>query len=131
MWLGRMLQASLSAISYMEKEDAMPQSHRYGRTDELPATLRRSCRQAQETFTAALSDAILAYGEGDKALRAAYAALKQKFEKRGDNWVAIPVRRTSLDGRDAAMAVRVRRPEHADQPPADRSPSVRVEPARK
>lgn len=90
MWPGRMLQASLPAISHVEKEDAMPQSHRYGHADELPGTLRRSCRQAQETFTAALSDAILAYGEGDQALRAAYAALKQKFEKCGDMWIAKP-----------------------------------------
>jgi hypothetical protein len=74
----------------MGKEDAMPQSSRYGRADELPGTLRRSCRQAQETFSAALDNTILAYGEGDKALQAAYAALKQKFEKRGDIWIARP-----------------------------------------
>jgi len=66
----------------------MPQSHRYSQADELPGTLRRSCRQAQETFTKALSDAILAYGRGDEARRAAYKALKQKFEKRGDAWIA-------------------------------------------
>ena len=47
-----------------------------------------SCHQAQETFTKALSDAILAYGKGDEARRAAYKALKQKFEKRGDAWIA-------------------------------------------
>ena len=28
------------------------------------------------------------YGEGDQAYCAAYAALKDNFEKRGDHWIA-------------------------------------------
>jgi hypothetical protein len=28
------------------------------------------------------------HGEGDDAQRAAYATLKEKFEKRGDHWIA-------------------------------------------
>jgi ChaB len=67
----------------------MPRSSRYGRT-ELPGTVQRSCHDAQVTFTEAHRDAVKAYGEGEQADRAAFAALKQKFEKRGDYWIAKP-----------------------------------------
>jgi hypothetical protein len=36
----------------------------------------------------ALDDAVRAHGAGDQAHRIAYQALKQKFEKRGDHWIA-------------------------------------------
>jgi len=65
----------------------MPKSSRYSMT-ELPGTLQRSCREAQETFLSALDDAIRTHGAGDQAHRIAYMALKQKFEKRGDHWIA-------------------------------------------
>ena len=65
----------------------MPRSRRYSMT-ELPGTLQRSCREAQETFLSALDDAIRTHGAGDQAHRIAYMALKQKFEKRGDHWIA-------------------------------------------
>ena len=65
----------------------MPKSSRYSMT-ELPGTLHRSCREAQETFLSALDDAVRAHGAGDQAHRVAYLALKQKFEKRGDHWIA-------------------------------------------
>jgi cation transport regulator ChaB len=55
---------------------------------ELPGTLQRSSREAQETFRRALDDAVRTYGAGDHAHRVAYLALKQKFEKRGDHWIA-------------------------------------------
>ena len=67
----------------------MPRSSRYGRTG-LPATVQRSCHDAQVTFTEARQDAVRAYGEGEQADRAAFDVLKQKFEKRGDHWVAKP-----------------------------------------
>lgn len=68
----------------------MPKSSRYRlpTAGELPATLRRSCPEAQAMFLRACQEAVQAYGEGDEAYRAAYAALKQKFEKRGDHWIA-------------------------------------------
>jgi hypothetical protein len=69
------------------KGGAMPQSSRYPIT-ELPGTLRCSCREAQETFLRALDDAVRTHGAGDQAHRIAYTALKQKFEKRGDHWIA-------------------------------------------
>ncbi len=65
----------------------MPKSSRYSMT-ELPGTLHRSCREAQETFLSALDDAVRAHGAGDQAHRVAYLALKQKFEKRGGHWIA-------------------------------------------
>jgi ChaB len=65
----------------------MPKSSRYSMT-ELPGTLQRSCREAQETFLSALDDAVRTHGAGDQAHRIAYLALKQKFEKRGDHWIA-------------------------------------------
>jgi hypothetical protein len=55
---------------------------------ELPGTLQRSCREAQETFRRALDEAVRAHGAGDQAHRVAYLALKQDFEKRGDHWIA-------------------------------------------
>jgi cation transport regulator ChaB len=68
----------------------MPRSSRYhlSATNELPATLQHSCKEAQEAFRKAREDAVEAYGEGDQAHLVAYRALKQKFEKRGDQWIA-------------------------------------------
>jgi ChaB len=67
----------------------MLRSHRYSRNgSELPATLRRSCQEAQDTFTAARASAVRVYGEGDQADRAAFTILKKEFEKCGDHWIA-------------------------------------------
>ena len=45
----------------------MLESRRYRRDrSELPATLRRSCQEAQDTFTTH-DNAVQAYGEGDQA----------------------------------------------------------------
>jgi hypothetical protein len=68
----------------------MPKSSRYGQAGRLPASLQRSCREAQEVFTAAHASAVQIHGEGNDAYRAAYAVLKQKFERRGDHWIAKP-----------------------------------------
>jgi hypothetical protein len=54
---------------------------------ELPSTLRRSPKEAQETFVKAHDSAAEEYGEGERAYRVAYSALKRKFEKKGDRWV--------------------------------------------
>ena len=67
----------------------MLRSRRYSRAGhELPATLRRSCQEAQDTFTRARDGAVQVYGETDQADRAAFTVLKEKFEKRGDHWIA-------------------------------------------
>jgi anti-anti-sigma factor len=54
---------------------------------EMPDTLERSSREAQQTFTRALTSAVQVYGEGDQAFRAAYVEFKRTFEKRGDHWI--------------------------------------------
>jgi cation transport regulator ChaB len=54
--------------------------------DELPSTLRRSPKKAQETWSEAHDRAVDTYGEGERAHRTAFAALKHSFEKVGDHW---------------------------------------------
>jgi len=53
---------------------------------ELPDTLKRSPAKAQRTFAKAHDAAAQEYGEGERAHRVAYAALKHSFEKVGDHW---------------------------------------------
>jgi cation transport regulator ChaB len=53
---------------------------------ELPDTLKRSPAKAQRTFAKAHDAAAEQYGEGERAHRVAYAALKHSFEKVGDRW---------------------------------------------
>ena len=55
--------------------------------DELPATLRRSPEKAQRTWIEVHDAAVEQYGEGERAHRTAFAALKHSFEKVGDRWV--------------------------------------------
>lgn len=54
--------------------------------DELPSTLRRSPKKAQDTWSEAHDSAVETYGEGERAHRTAFAALKHSFEKVGDHW---------------------------------------------
>lgn len=54
---------------------------------ELPATLKRSPVKAQRTWIEAHDSAVEEYGEGERAHRVAFAAVKYKFEKQGDRWV--------------------------------------------
>jgi cation transport regulator ChaB len=56
------------------------------RSKSLPSTLKRSPAKAQRTFAKAHDAAVDQYGEGERAHRTAYAAVKQKFEKVGDHW---------------------------------------------
>ena len=66
----------------------MPKTTRDGRPkqSELPSTLRKSPPKAQRTFTKAHDAAAEQYGEGARAHRTAYAALKRSYEKVGDHW---------------------------------------------
>jgi len=66
----------------------MPKTTRSGqpRSEELPATLKRSPAKAQRTFAKAHDAAAKEYGEGERAHRTAFAALKRGFEKVGDHW---------------------------------------------
>lgn len=54
--------------------------------DELPLTLQRSPKEAQDTWTEAHDSAVREYGEGERAHRTAYGALKHTHEKVGDHW---------------------------------------------
>ncbi len=54
--------------------------------EELPSTLRRSSAKAQKTWIKAHDSAVKTYGEGQRAHRTAFAALKHSFEKVGDHW---------------------------------------------
>ena len=56
--------------------------------DELPETLKRSSKKAQETWIKTHDSAVETYGEGERAHRTAFAAVKHSFEKKGDRWVA-------------------------------------------
>ncbi len=55
---------------------------------ELPSTLERSPKKAQRTWIEAHDSAVEEYGEGERAHRTAFAALKHSFEKVGDHWEA-------------------------------------------
>src|SRR5581483_3000887 len=63
-------------------------SGKKAKTSELPSTLRRSSAKAQRTFAEAHDAAAEQYGEGERAHRTAYAALKHTHERKGDRWVA-------------------------------------------
>ncbi len=58
--------------------------------DELPSTLQRSAEKAQETWSKAHDSAVQTYGEGERAHRTAFAALKHTHEKVGDHWEQKP-----------------------------------------
>ncbi len=54
--------------------------------DEMPSTIQRSPKRAQEVWAKAHDSAVKTYGEGERAHRTAYSALKHEFEKVGDHW---------------------------------------------
>src|SRR5215217_5291515 len=54
--------------------------------EELPSTLQRSPKKAQETWSKTHDSAVETYGEGERAHRTAFASLKHSFEKVGDHW---------------------------------------------
>lgn len=53
---------------------------------ELPSTIERSSKKAQETWIKTHDAAVETYGEGERAHRTAFASLKHSFEKVGDHW---------------------------------------------
>ncbi|MEV4313885.1 ChaB family protein [Actinocrispum sp. NPDC049592] len=54
--------------------------------ESMPSTVRRSPKHAQDTWVKAHDSAIETYGEGERAHRTAFAALKHSYEKVGDHW---------------------------------------------
>jgi cation transport regulator ChaB len=53
---------------------------------EMPSTLQRSPKKAQRTWAKAHDSAVESYGEGERAHRTAFSAVKHEFEKVGDHW---------------------------------------------
>jgi cation transport regulator ChaB len=53
---------------------------------DMPSTLKRSPKKVQETFAKAHDSAVETYGEGERAHRTAFSAVKHSFEKVGDHW---------------------------------------------
>lgn len=66
----------------------MPKTTKQGKAkkSELPDTIKRSDAKAQRTFAKAHDSAVKEYGEGRRAHRVAYGALKHTHEKVGDHW---------------------------------------------
>ncbi len=54
----------------------------------MPSTLKRSPKKAQETYAKTHDSAVEQYGEGERAHRTAFAAVKHTFERVGDHWEA-------------------------------------------
>ncbi len=74
--------------------------------DDLPSTLKRSPKHAQEIFEKTLESAEDTYGEGERARRTAFASLKHSYEKVGDHWEEKeergPSDKKAAGGRDSA-----------------------------
>ena len=69
-----------------------------------PPSLERSPGKAQRTWIEAHDSAVEQYGEGERAHRVAFAALKHSFEKVGDHW------ETKEDGRKGPSDPRAAHP---------------------
>jgi cation transport regulator ChaB len=54
--------------------------------EDMPGTLKRSSKKAQDTYAETHDSAVETYGEGERAHRTAFAAVKHSFEKVGDHW---------------------------------------------
>jgi hypothetical protein len=54
--------------------------------DDVPSTIARSDDKAVRTYKKTLESAEQTYGDGERAHRTAYAALKHSYEKVGDHW---------------------------------------------
>lgn len=64
----------------------MPAKNRSSSNTDLPSTLERSPKKAQDTWQKTHDSAVEEYGEGERAHRTAFASLKHSYEKVGDHW---------------------------------------------
>lgn len=53
----------------------------------MPATIKRSSPKAQRTWAKTHDSAVEQYGDGERAHRTAFSALKHSFEKAGGRWI--------------------------------------------
>ena len=54
---------------------------------DLPSTIARSDKHAQDIYADTHDSAVEQYGEGERAHRTAFASLKRSYKKEGDKWV--------------------------------------------
>ena len=96
----------------------MPKTTKRGtaKKSELPSTLKKSPAKAQRTFAKVHDAAAEQYGEGERAHRAAYDALKHSFEKVGDHWEAKAKKGRPTRGPAAVARIRRERPPKASTP---------------
>src|SRR4029450_8569869 len=68
----------------------MPKTTKSGKAKkaELPSTLQRSGRKAQQTFAETYDSAMAQYGDEQRSYQTAFASLKHTHEKVGDHWEA-------------------------------------------
>ena len=66
----------------------MPKTTKTGKAtkDELPSTLQRSGRKAQQTFAETYDSAMAQYDDERRSYQTAFASLKHTHEKVGDHW---------------------------------------------
>ncbi|GCE50875.1 ChaB protein [Thermosporothrix hazakensis] len=91
----------------------------------VPRTIQNSEEYAQRIWEEAHKNAVKTYGEGGRAYRVAYAALKHEYEKQGDRWV-----RKAEKGPSDPQAARGPTTEHTSygEPPAPTARGKVVEP---
>jgi len=75
----------------------------------MPSTIERSGKYAQDTWEKVHDSAVESYGEGERAHRTAFAALKHTHEKVGDHWEPKP------DGRKGPSDDRALDPDAAER----------------
>ena len=76
---------------------------------DMPSTIERSGQYAQDTWAKVHDSAVESYGEGERAHRTAFAALKHTHEKVGDHWEPKP------DGRKGPSDERALDPDAAER----------------
>jgi ChaB len=66
----------------------MPKTTKSGKAkkDELPSTIQRSGRKAQQTFAETYDSALAQYDDEQRSYQTAFASLKHTHEKVGDHW---------------------------------------------
>ena len=66
----------------------MPATDKNGKPkkSDIPSTVARSDTKAQRTWAKTHDSAVETYGEGERAHRTAFSALKHTHEKVGDHW---------------------------------------------
>jgi cation transport regulator ChaB len=82
---------------------------------DIPSTIARSDRHAQEIYQETHDSAVKTYGEGEAAHRVAFASLKHSYRKEGDRWV--PKKRKGPSDERAAHGVGEMSPAELDRLP--------------